>query len=73
MTVDKAVYKCPCCDYVTHFKKALEAHQRHRKHFPPMKAETVKQEPVEAQETTVTETVTVKKTRKPRTKKAVKE
>ena len=31
--VDKAVYKCPCCDYCTHFPKAMEAHQRFRKHF----------------------------------------
>ena len=35
MTADKAVYKCPCCDYCTHFPKALEAHQRFRKHFAP--------------------------------------
>lgn len=33
--VDKAVYKCPCCDYCTHFPKALEAHQRFRKHYAP--------------------------------------
>ena len=33
MTADKAVYKCPCCAYCTHFPKALEAHQRFRKHF----------------------------------------
>ena len=33
MTADKAVYKCPKCGYVTHFKKALEAHMRFRKHF----------------------------------------
>ena len=33
--VDKAVYKCPCCDYCTHFQKALEAHQRFRKHYAP--------------------------------------
>lgn len=35
MTADKAVYKCPCCEYSTHFPKALEAHQRFRKHFAP--------------------------------------
>lgn len=35
MTADKAVYKCPCCEYCTHFPKALEAHQRFRKHFAP--------------------------------------
>ena len=35
MTADKAVYKCPCCAYCTHFPKALEAHQRFRKHFAP--------------------------------------
>lgn len=33
--VDKAVYKCPCCAYCTHFPKALEAHQRFRKHYAP--------------------------------------
>lgn len=31
---DRPVYKCPCCDYCTHFPKALEAHQKFRKHFP---------------------------------------
>ena len=31
----KAVYKCPCCDYCTHFPQALDAHQRFRKHFAP--------------------------------------
>lgn len=37
--VDKAVYKCPCCNYCTHFPKAMEAHQRFRKHFFIVKAE----------------------------------
>ena len=35
MTADKAVYKCPKCDYRTHFPKALEAHMKFRKHFVP--------------------------------------
>ena len=70
MTVNKAVFRCPCCDYVTHFEKALEAHQRHRKHFAkpePEKAEEViaKTEEAPAEE----QAVVVKKTRKPRTKK----
>ena len=64
MTVDKVVYKCPCCGFVTHFEKALEAHQRHRKHFPQP---TVEEKPII--EEPVAETVVVKKTRKPRTKK----
>ena len=41
MTADKAVYKCPKCDYCTHFPKALEAHIKFRKHFAdggPVKA-----------------------------------
>lgn len=33
--MDRQVYKCPCCAYCTHFPKALEAHQRFRKHFAP--------------------------------------
>lgn len=76
MTANKTIYKCPCCDYVTHFAKALEAHQRFKKHFlkPELKVEKVVEDPVEVQEVakeeTVAEEVTVvKKTRKPRTKK----
>lgn len=72
MTANKTVYKCPCCDYVTHFAKALEAHQRFKKHF--LKPEKAVEEPVivqdEVKEEPVIEEVTaVKKTRKPRTKK----
>jgi len=36
---EKVIYKCPCCDYCTHFPKALEAHQRFRKHFVIVEAE----------------------------------
>ena len=71
MTADKAVYKCPCCDYSTHFLKALEAHQRHRKHFPQPKVEV--KAVVEEIEPVPEETVVAKKTRKPRNKKAGKE
>lgn len=45
---DKVIYKCPCCDYCTHFPKALEAHQRFRKHFAVVKkAEEPKKEVAE--------------------------
>lgn len=80
MSRDKAIYKCPVCGFLTHFPKALEAHQRHRRHFvepetpvveevvaPEQKPETVVEE-VTAEEPAVV----VKKTRKPR-KKAEKE
>ena len=43
---DKPVYQCPCCEYCTHFPKALEAHQRFRKHFAVVKvAEKPKEDP----------------------------
>lgn len=77
MTADRATYKCPMCDYHTHFLKALEAHQRHRKHFPAPEPVEVKEPEVKPdiiEETVPAEepAVVVKKTRKPR-KKAVKE
>ena len=75
MTANK-VYKCPCCNYVTHFEKALEAHQRFKKHFlkAEPKVEKVVEDPAEMQEIVqeepvIEEVAVVKKTRKPRTKK----
>lgn len=58
---DKAIYHCPCCDYVTHFPKALEAHQSFRKHF--------KTEPGKAEEPVIVPVIEPeeqKKTKKPR-------
>jgi len=77
MTADKATYKCPVCGYFTHFEKALEAHQRHRKHFPkpePMEVPEPEKTPeiIEEKAETAEPAVVVKKARKPR-KKAVKE
>ena len=75
MSRDKAIYRCPVCGYLTHFEKALEAHQRHRKHFPkpeePVEAVIIPEGP-EVVETAEEPAVVVKKTRKPR-RKAVKE
>ena len=80
MTVSKAVYKCPVCGYITHFEKALEAHQKHRKHFLTEKVEEVVETPAKEQEVVQEEPVTeteevavVKKTRKPRVKKTAEE
>lgn len=59
---DKAIYHCPCCDYVTHFPKALEAHQSFRNHY-------AKAEPVKAEEPVVVSAIEPeeqKKTKKPR-------
>ena len=39
MKADKKLYKCPKCDYVTHFEPALKAHMNFRKHFPVKKPE----------------------------------
>ena len=80
MSPNRAIYKCPVCGYLTHFEKALEAHQRHRRHFPkpeaPVEEEVIipaeEPEVVKEAETAEEPAVVVKKTRKPR-KKAVKE
>lgn len=72
MTADKAIYKCPCCEYRTHFLKALEAHQKFLKHYKPAPVvEKVEVVPAEIKEEVPTEeeVVVVKKTRKPRAKK----
>lgn len=65
----KAVYKCPVCDYCTHFPKALEAHQRFRKHFPK-EADQTKKEAKPVESTVKSAAKTAKRVRKPRTKKA---
>lgn len=76
MTANKPVYKCPVCDYVTHFPKALEAHMHFRKH-EAKQAEAlveVKEEPAIVAEVKQADETPVKKTRKPRpTKKSAKE
>lgn len=60
--MEKKVYKCEC-GFVTHFEKALQAHCRFRGHKPMEEpAPTEAEKPAEK---------AVKKTRKPRTKKAV--
>lgn len=58
MAKNKKLYKCSC-GYATHFEKALEAHCRFRHHEPLVEEATAE--------------TAEKKTRKPRTQKAVKE
>ena len=78
MTADRKIYKCEC-GYVTHFEKALQAHCRFRHHKPPeeKKGRSTFDECKEPAEEIPTEepkqeapAMAVRKTRKPRKKKA---
>ena len=66
----RQILNCPCCDYVTHFPKALEAHQAFRKHYAktePVKAEEpARTVPDKEPEPKIVETVEKKTEKKPR-------